>query len=146
MKATVSFPRVILALIFCTVANSSIWGQDRYRIAVIGFYNLENLFDTVNDTTINDEDFLPTGANLWTPDKYREKQGNMARVISEIGTEKSPDGVAIWAFPKLKTARYWKIWSRNPPLLPAITRLCITTPRMSGALMWPCCTIPSILR
>lgn len=95
MRATVSFPSVILALIFCTVTNSSIWGQDRYKIAAIGFYNLENLFDTVNDTTINDEDFLPTGANLWTPDKYLIKRANMAKVISEIAIEKTPDGVAI---------------------------------------------------
>ena len=85
MKATVSFPSVILALIFCTAANLSIWGQDRYKIAAIGFYNLENLFDLVNDTTINDEDFLPTGSYVWTEDKYKHKQANMAKVIAELG-------------------------------------------------------------
>jgi Endonuclease/Exonuclease/phosphatase family len=95
MRATVSFPSVILALIFCTVLYLPISAQDRYKIAAIGFYNLENLFDTVNDTTINDEDFLPTGANLWTPDKYLIKRANMAKVISEIAIEKTPDGVAI---------------------------------------------------
>lgn len=116
MKATVSFPSVILALIFCTVANLSIWGQDRYRIAVIGFYNLENLFDTVNDTTINDEDFLPTGANLWTPDKYREKQGNMARVISEIGTEKSPDGVAILGVSEIENRKVLEDLVKEPAI------------------------------
>lgn len=95
MKATGAFPSVILVLIFCTVLYLPISAQDRYKIAAIGFYNLENLFDLVNDTTINDEDFLPTGSYLWTEDKYKHKQANMAKVIAELGVEKTPDGVAI---------------------------------------------------
>ena len=38
---------------------------------VIGFYNLENLFDTVDDPQKDDEDFLPDGRNSWTEDKYQ---------------------------------------------------------------------------
>ena len=33
---------------------------------VIGFYNLENLFDTYNDPAKNDEEFLPDGKNQGT--------------------------------------------------------------------------------
>lgn len=90
-----AFQRIIFGLIFLFVGYAHLVAQGQYRIAAIGFYNLENLFDTVNDTTINDEDFLPTGANLWTPDKYREKQTNMAKVIAEIAAEKTPDGLAL---------------------------------------------------
>ncbi len=32
----------------------------------IGFYNVENLFDTINDPNKNDEDFLPEGSYNWT--------------------------------------------------------------------------------
>jgi predicted extracellular nuclease len=53
-------------------------------IGAIGFYNLENLFDTVDDTSINDEDYLPEGRNKWTPALYEEKLNNMAKVISEM--------------------------------------------------------------
>ena len=51
---------------------------------VIGFYNLENLFDTVDDPQKNDEDFLPDGRNSWTEDKYQEKLANMAQVIEAM--------------------------------------------------------------
>lgn len=67
----------------------------QYKIAAIGFYNLENLFDTINNPLINDEDFLPTGSYRYNTAVYVEKQNNMARVIAELGTELTPDGLAI---------------------------------------------------
>lgn len=51
------------------------------RNYVIGFYNLENLFDTYNDPAKNDEEFLPEGKNKWTEAKYAKKLHNMASVI-----------------------------------------------------------------
>ena len=36
------------------------------RTYVIGFYNLENLFDIYDDPAKNDNEFLPDGANQWT--------------------------------------------------------------------------------
>ena len=51
---------------------------------VIGFYNVENLFNTTHDQGKNDYEFLPDGANEWTPDKYASKLHNMARVIADM--------------------------------------------------------------
>lgn len=48
---------------------------------IIGFYNLENLFDIYNDPAKNDEEFLPEGKNKWTEAKYQKKVHNMAQVI-----------------------------------------------------------------
>ena len=48
---------------------------------VIGFYNLENLFDTYHDDGKNDYEYLPDGANNWTEVKYAKKLQNMATVI-----------------------------------------------------------------
>ena len=48
---------------------------------IIGFYNLENLFDIYDDPARNDEEYLPEGRNKWTQDKYDKKIHNMARVI-----------------------------------------------------------------
>jgi predicted extracellular nuclease len=53
----------------------------KHRSYVIGFYNLENLFDTVHDDGKNDYQYLPDGQNQWTEAKYRKKQHNMATVI-----------------------------------------------------------------
>ena len=51
------------------------------RSYVIGFYNLENLFDTYHDEGKNDYEYLPEGANQWTEAKYTKKLHNMATVI-----------------------------------------------------------------
>ena len=51
---------------------------------IIGFYNVENLFDTVHDQGKNDYEYLPDGANEWTADKYAVKLQNMARVIADM--------------------------------------------------------------
>ena len=51
---------------------------------VIGFYNLENLFDTYHDEGKNDYQYLPEGENAWTEAKYTKKLQNMAHVIAEM--------------------------------------------------------------
>jgi endonuclease/exonuclease/phosphatase family metal-dependent hydrolase len=47
------------------------------------FYNLENLFDTI-DGPNDDEEYLPTSAIKWNTEKYQNKLKNMARVIDSI--------------------------------------------------------------
>ena len=54
---------------------------------VIGFYNLENLFDTYHDEGKNDYEYLPDGANQWTDVKYQKKLHNMAEVIRAMKDE-----------------------------------------------------------
>ena len=54
---------------------------------IIGFYNLENLFDTYHDQGKNDYEFLPDGANKWTDAKYEKKQHNMATVIKAMAQD-----------------------------------------------------------
>lgn len=66
-----------------------------YKVVSVGFYNLENLFDTLDSPTTNDADFLPHGRLIWNTEKYVSKQANMAKVVSQLGAELSPDGVAI---------------------------------------------------
>lgn len=68
---------------------------EEYKVAAVGFYNLENLFDTIDNPITNDADFLPSGRLLWNTPKYISKQANMAKVISLLATELNPDGVAI---------------------------------------------------
>ena len=51
---------------------------------VIGFYNVENLFDTEHDRGKSDQAFLPDGENNWTADKYARKLSNIAEVIKAM--------------------------------------------------------------
>lgn len=69
--------------------------KQQYKIAIIGFYNLENLFDTLDDPSINDEEFTPSGPKNYTGKIYFDKLSKLSTVISQIGTDQNPDGPAI---------------------------------------------------
>ena len=71
----------LLALSFGIISAQQSTTPQRVTVA---FYNLENLFDTI-DQENNDEEFLPNGANRWTPERYQHKLRNMSHVISLIG-------------------------------------------------------------
>ncbi|MCC7318703.1 MAG: hypothetical protein IT219_09225 [Bacteroidales bacterium] len=57
---------------------------------VVGFYNIENLFDTVNDPSINDEEFLPQSKVSWNTARYDSKLENISRVIAAMDTTSFP--------------------------------------------------------
>lgn len=78
--------RTLTILFLFMVLAVSGEGQDK-RSYVIGFYNLENLFDVYDDPVKNDEEFLPEGTNKWTEAKYQKKLTNMAKVIKEMAKE-----------------------------------------------------------
>lgn len=75
----------VLFAIFSSNAQSK-----KYIVHTVAFYNLENLFDTINQAN-NDEEWLPNGAQNWTSKKYKQKLHNLARVIAEIGTTENPN-------------------------------------------------------
>nr|WP_245566898.1 endonuclease/exonuclease/phosphatase family protein [Christiangramia portivictoriae] len=60
-----------------------------YHIETIAFYNVENLFDTVDDTLTFDDDRTALGKDNWTEERYAVKIANISRVLSEIGTLES---------------------------------------------------------
>jgi hypothetical protein len=63
------------------------------KTALIGFYNVENLYDTEKDTIADDSEFLPDGAYQWTLERYHQKLKNLSYAISEIGKEQG--GVVV---------------------------------------------------
>lgn len=77
----------------------------KFEVACIGFYNVENLYDTENDTLVNDEEFLPEGGNRWTDKLYREKLQHMSQVISQIGTDASPDGAIVLGMAEIENRK-----------------------------------------
>lgn len=63
--------------------------KDHYTI---GFYNLENLFDTKDDPNTLDDDFTPKGFKKWSMKRYKRKLYKLAKTISDVGhsTSKIP--------------------------------------------------------
>ncbi len=73
----------LFSLLFLTLVISNAQAQEKkFKIHTIAFYNVENLFDTINQENY-DEEYLPQ--NGWTSKKYKQKLNNLGRVIAGIG-------------------------------------------------------------
>ncbi|MFT4660131.1 MAG: putative extracellular nuclease [Patiriisocius sp.] len=48
------------------------------------FYNVENLFDVMDDPKKLDDDFTPEGKNNWTEDRYEKKISQLAKVLKSM--------------------------------------------------------------
>ncbi|MCF0192538.1 MAG: endonuclease/exonuclease/phosphatase family protein [Prevotella sp.] len=99
-----------LTLLMVLTANA------QYAGYAIGFYNLENLFDTQHDEGKNDFEFLPDGSNAWTELKYQSKLKNMAQVLAEMGTDKSPEGCAFIGVSEVENANVLNDLINQEPL------------------------------
>jgi predicted extracellular nuclease len=82
--------------------------QRQYISAIVGFYNLENLFDTINDVHIDDEEFLPGSAKRYNTAQYQKKLDNMASVIEGIGADVNPEGLALLGVVEIENATVLK--------------------------------------
>lgn len=69
--------------------------KQQYKVAIISFYNLENLYDTVDNPLIDDHEFLPAGDRNYNSAIYWNKLSKLSDVISQIGTDINPDGPAL---------------------------------------------------
>ena len=78
---------IILAFLFINI--TTVYCQKEYQIKTIAFYNLENLFDTINDPTKNDEASPMMGIKENRTAIYQKKLNNMAKVLSEIGVQEA---------------------------------------------------------
>ncbi|MDP6921764.1 MAG: endonuclease/exonuclease/phosphatase family protein [Lutibacter sp.] len=89
MKASFS----LIFLLFFTVFS---YGQEtKYQIKTIAFYNVENLFDTINDPTTFDEASPIMESKGNRSEAYWKKIENTAQVIAGIGKEKTHESPAI---------------------------------------------------
>ena len=51
------------------------------------FYNVENLFDTLDNPFTNDDDFTPDGKKRWGSERYFQKQTHLSKVIAASGND-----------------------------------------------------------
>jgi hypothetical protein len=85
----------LLILVVVSLQGQTLKKDKNYYISAIGFWNVENLYDTLNDPKKDDEEFLPQGARSWTGSRYWVKINNLAKVISEMATDATPEGLSI---------------------------------------------------
>ena len=93
-----------IMLIVMLMLSLAAQAQKKYSVYAIGFYNLENLFDTIHDPGKNDYEYLPDGTNKWNAIKYEHKLANMSKVLSEMATDMLPVGCAAIGVSEVENA------------------------------------------
>lgn len=108
---------LIVLVLFAFV---SIHAQEKkkYKIHTVAFYNLENLFDTINDTTKYDEASPIMEMNeAIRAEVYEKKVHNMARVVADIGSEDTKNSPAIIGVSEVENRQVLVDLVNDPQLL-----------------------------
>lgn len=88
--------RAKFILLILLVLYIGVNAQDKkYAVYGIAFYNVENLFDTVDSDDTNDEQFTPDGSYHWNEMKYENKLKNISSILNQLGGKYCPQGPAI---------------------------------------------------
>jgi exonuclease III len=86
---------VLVLLLFQICISFSQKNAKKYTIRTIAFYNLENLFDTINDPAINDEASPMMELKFNRSKVYWDKIDKLASTIAKIGLNEAKTSPAI---------------------------------------------------
>ncbi|MGX1927804.1 endonuclease/exonuclease/phosphatase family protein [Flagellimonas sp. 2504JD4-2] len=90
--------RFLAYLFVLTSVCLSAQSQKTYTVRSVVFYNVENLFDTKNDTLIFDDERTPAGRYNWTEQRYMKKIERISEVLLKISkdvSKTSPDIIGL---------------------------------------------------
>jgi predicted extracellular nuclease len=91
MKIKISLLIIFGAILFsCTSVQKAL----RKEYTVVS-YNVENLYDTIDDPKIPDEEFLPESEKKWNNERYQKKLTDISKVISEVNPKELPEVVGL---------------------------------------------------
>jgi predicted extracellular nuclease len=94
MKKTVKLYGVLFFLLTIGISCAVSFEKPEKKIKLkpyngysISFYNVENLFDTINDPNTIDEEFLPDGKLTWNTERYNKKLNHIVEALTLNQTE-----------------------------------------------------------
>lgn len=61
----------------------------------VAFYNVENLFDTIQGANPRDNDFIPTSKKQWNSKRYQKKINDIGKVLSSINKADLPEIIGL---------------------------------------------------
>ena len=82
MKRNIFVLSLLVAMVFSIGTTSA--QSKRYSVL---FYNVENLYDTIQDPTIYDTEFIPTGIKEWNSAKYNKKLANLEKLFYSVAQQ-----------------------------------------------------------
>ncbi len=106
---------LFFSLLYLTIGQAQ--EERKFKIHTVAFYNVENLFDTINDPNKYDEasPIMKLKTNL--EGVYKKKVQNMAKVISQIGSEGSKNSPAIIGLSEVENRSVVEDLANDPALL-----------------------------
>lgn len=106
-----------LSLLIALYTGTFVLAQDqRFTPVCVGFYNIENLYDTIDSPDTDDHEFLPGAPKQWNTARYFRKVDKMAGVIASIGTDIHPDGLAFIGLSEVENRSVLEDLVRAEPL------------------------------
>jgi hypothetical protein len=105
----------LLLLSFCWTLTQA-QDKEAHKVVCVGFYNFENLFDTLDTPGKRDGDFTPKGNLLYNSRVYQEKLGNLSQVVGEMGTELTPDGPALLGIAEIENRAVLEDFVQQPSI------------------------------
>lgn len=116
------------------VTAQEVVAAERLRVM---FWNVENLFDTDDNLTKEDDDFLPQGTRHWTEARLYAKLIRLTQVVVAAGEGEMP---ALIGLAEVEGDSVMEHWTRRTLLRAAGYEYCVTaSPDVRGinvALMW----------
>ncbi|WP_179344470.1 endonuclease/exonuclease/phosphatase family protein [Winogradskyella ursingii] len=112
-----SIKLLFVLLAFLSITHVSAQEKKRFKIHTVAFYNLENLFDTINDPTKYDEASPIMEMNANRGEVYKKKVKNMARVVANIGSDMAKNAPAIIGVCEIENRQVLEDLVNDPLLL-----------------------------
>ena len=87
---------LIVSVLISVIVNSFAGaGYNKKRNLTVVFYNVENLFDTENNSGSNDGEFTPEGEKRWTEERYNKKLEDISKVLSSVNKDELPEIIGL---------------------------------------------------
>lgn len=116
MKKKCSFVTILIfAFLLCFRGNSQ--SKRQFKVHTIAFYNVENLFDTINDPNKFDEASPIMELKSGREEVYVKKVQNMAYAISKIGADISKNTPAVIGLSEVENRSVIEDLANDPALL-----------------------------
>ena len=108
---------LILLFFFASISKIEAQNKRTFKVHTIAFYNVENLFDTINDPRKFDERSPIMELKTARTEIYKKKVQNMADVISKIGAETSRNAPAVIGICEVENRAVIEDLANDPTLI-----------------------------
>ncbi len=97
---------------FATISITFLNAQEKkFQVHTVGFYNLENVYDTINDPNTFDDDWV------YSKKYYKKKVSNIAKVLFQLGTGENPNSPTIIGLAEVENRSVLEDLIKDPQLI-----------------------------